>query len=68
LLEKLTKEEEQQRKKYEDTISEQNLKKLEVDCLKGVVDKEKKENTLLLYAEAFVQVLNHKCRYVCSPG
>lgn len=41
LLEKLTKEEEQQRKKYEDTISEENLKKLEIDCLKGTIDKEK---------------------------
>ena len=35
LLEKLLKEEEVQRKRYEDTVSEQNLKKLEVECLKG---------------------------------
>ena len=58
LLEKLTKEEEQQRKKYEETISELNLKKLEVDSLRGSdKDKDKKENTLPMFAEAFVQVI-----------
>lgn len=51
LLEKLIKEEEQQRSKYQETMSEDNLKKLEVDCLKGVdKEKEKKENALPLFA------------------
>jgi hypothetical protein len=39
LLEKLSKEEEAQRKKYNDTLSAENLKKLEVDILHGAADK-----------------------------
>lgn len=70
LLEKLMKEEEQQRRKYQDTISEENLKKLEVDVLKGDKDKEKKqkENGLFLFAEAFVQVGLKLFRFVCCRG
>jgi cobalamin biosynthesis protein CbiG len=54
LLEKLTKEEETQRKKYNDTLSAENLKKLEVDILHS--NTEKGRESIFVFAEQFVQV------------
>lgn len=57
LLEKIVKEEEIQRKKSSETLSEENLKKIEVDfLLKNEKNKDQKENTLHIFAQLFVQV------------
>lgn len=54
LYDKLIKEEEAQRKKYNDTLSEENLKKLDVDILHGATDKGRE--SIFIFAEQFVQV------------
>lgn len=54
LYDKLLKEEEAQRKKYNDTLSEENLKKLDVDILHGATDKGRE--SIFIFAEQFVQV------------
>ena len=47
-------------------MSEENIKKLEVECLSNSgKEKDKKENSLVLFAEAYVQVQNIQHRYVC---
>jgi hypothetical protein len=44
------------------------MKKLEVECLSNSgKEKDKKENSLVLFAEAYVQVKEILLRYVCCP-
>jgi hypothetical protein len=57
-----------QRKKAVDTLSEDNLKKFEIDVLSRndrEKDKERKENSLLIFSQLFVQVIKNSLRFVC---
>jgi len=70
LYEKLIKEEETQRKKAGDTLSEDNLKKFEIDVLSRNdrdKDKERRENSLLIFSQLFVQVMPELFRFACFP-
>jgi hypothetical protein len=67
LLEKIVKEEEIQRKKSSESLSEDNLKKIEIDfLLKNEKNREQKD-TLHIFAQLFVQVANNLFRYVFYP-